>query len=287
MKYTSDNSEATVSLRVPSSWREVSQHQLSFILRLMEADIGMEDLVCRCLIRFSGLRLEGRSPERDMFLFSVRHGRRRRLVEISGQALAAWMQLLDWVRSLPDFPVRPDIARWGGFCGLFRRKARALDAMFNRVPFAVFLSAEALYRRVMERFSKSDSPLDAVKDPVLGRLASLLYPGLPENRVPRVIRLASIYWMAGLKSALMRLYPDLYSSANAGKEREPQNLWNPAGDTGARAIRLSTESMVRALTRGDPLRREAVLALDTHAALNELDAIARENARLSSMSSGN
>lgn len=289
----------TYNLQVPGSWSELTQDQLIFLLRLVAADVDQDSVIFRCLLRFSGLRFESGDREGCVSLFSFRPPatqglsgrlrlRCRQVVSISDQALTGWMSLLDKFRTVPDFPVRPEFSLRDGLplWRRLRRRVPALDAMFTKVPFALFLAAEAHYRQALSSLKAPMVMHSVMSSEPLSRLVGVLYPGYGSRHVSGVMRIAAVYWMAGLKAALVRLYPDLYSPSGEDGSKS-QSLWNPAGNNQGLEIKRSTEAMVRALTQGDPLRREAILALDTHTALAELDAIARENARLNSMAATN
>ena len=80
------------------------------------------------------------------------------------------------------------------------------------------------------------------------------------------------YWFASLKQYFAMLFPHFFqpmSSDNGG------NLLGGSSNLFAQ-LRDSTNAQIRALTGGDVTKEEAIKKMDTHRALTELDAKARE-----------
>ena len=94
-----------------------------------------------------------------------------------------------------------------------------------------------------------------------------------EHIKPSQAQLVSVfYWFASLKQYFAMLFPHFFqpmSSDNGG------NLLGGSSNLFAQ-LRDSTNAQIRALTGGDVTKEEAIKKMDTHRALTELDAKARE-----------
>ena len=82
-------------------------------------------------------------------------------------------------------------------------------------------------------------------------------------------RYAVIFWWTGLKAELATRYNELFRRIPAGAEDYDDS-------SPAERQRESTDAQIRALTAGDITKEPAVLKTETHRALTELNAKARE-----------
>ncbi len=94
-----------------------------------------------------------------------------------------------------------------------------------------------------------------------------------EHIKPSQAQLVSVfYWFASLKQYFAMLFPHFFQpmpSDNGG------NLLGGSSNLFTQ-LRDSTNAQIRALTGGDVTKEEAIKKMDTHRALTELDAKARE-----------
>ena len=90
-------------------------------------------------------------------------------------------------------------------------------------------------------------------------------------------RINIFYWFAALKETLSKKYSDFFQPLAGGDDG---NLLGSST-----SVEDAMNAQIRALTKGDITKEAEVLALDTHRALTELNAQAREykelNAKLS------
>lgn len=246
-----------LNLTAPTSWEELSQEQLDYLLRTIakvnRVNINrpfrsLEDFSAQtsaqvavyCLFKWNEVKIV--TPYADSWL--VAHGGREYLIRASD--LAAATAVLAWVAELPSSPVRLD--RING--------AEAVDAeLDDSFSFDDWLTCEALWQGY--QVLKSDN--------LLQQMAEVLYrkPGikLEEHEI-----LSIFYWWAGLKASCNHLYPNFFQSADPGTAVEPDRDM----------LRRNMDAQIRALTKGDITKEALILAMPAHRALTELDALAKE-----------
>lgn len=248
---------ATLNLTAPTGWADLSQQQLITLLKVMVSVNhannnrrfrSIEDYSAQsaaqvatiCLFRWNNLRVI--TPYADAWL--VAQGNREYI--LSADDIAAATGFLDWMKELPDSPVR--IARVDGADAV----ATDLDDGFS---FDNWLSVEAFWQHY--QVTKADSSLRA--------MAEILYrrPGL---RLKEHESLGVFYWWAGVKAMCNRLFPNFFQPAPLGSDAQPSED----------SLRRSMDAQIRALTKGDISKEPVILALPAMRALTELDALARE-----------
>ena len=144
----------------------------------------------------------------------------------------------------------------------------ALPADFSEVPFETFIICDNLYQGYLQ--TQNEDLLDELGATLYGK--SMAFK--PYERI------SIFYWFAALKDTFSRKYSDFFQpiadAATGG------NLLGSA----APSVEDAMNAQIRALTKGDVTKEKEVLALDTHRALTELNAQAREykelNAKLQS-----
>lgn len=248
----------TLDLKAPTSWTELTQEQLSYLLKVIavvnRSSIGhayrsREDfsaqvaanVAIRCLLHWNNIRVV--TPYADGWLL-LHDG--EELFASTGD-LAAAAAMLPWVSQLPEDPVRLD--RIDG--------AYAVSAdIEDDLSFDEYLTCEALWQ-VWQTTQK---------DSLLRDMADVLYHS--ENMKLQEHELLSIfYWWAGLKAMLARRYPNFLQTSPV----------EPAVDhLDELTMRRSMDSQIRALTKGDITKETTILSLPAVRALTELDALARE-----------
>lgn len=82
-------------------------------------------------------------------------------------------------------------------------------------------------------------------------------------------RISIFYWFAALKDTFSRKFSDFFQPISAATGG------NLLGSS-APSVEDAMNAQIRALTKGDITKEKEVLALDTHRALTELNAQARE-----------
>lgn len=257
------SSDMNVDLALPRGWHELNDRQLRYAYRLIAADLHPDAIKAICLMHWSGCKVVTRYGD-DAYLLAKRRPRRISFKATPLQ-IAELLPTLDWLSELPTMPVRPSRLR----------RRNALPADFSEVPFEKFIICENLYQGFLA--TKQDALLD--------ELAAVLYPPrLPlaglRSPLSTVDRLAVFYWFASLKVYLAARFPDFFRPT----EEESANLLGTAPTTMGDRLRQSVDAQIRALTKGDITKESVVLSLDTHRALTELNAQAREYRELNAKS---
>lgn len=248
----------SLDLIAPVSWSELSQDQLAYLLKAItvvnrdsvsRAFRSKEDynaqvaaqVAIRCLFRWNNLRVV--TPYADAWLLA--HQDNEYLV--SAGDLAAAASVLDWIRNLPDVPVRLD-----SIDGAVAVSADIEDVL----SFDDYLACEACWQ--VWQISGNDS--------LLRDMAAILYR--KEDITLKDFEALSIfYWWAGLKSMLSRRYPNFF-------QLSPVQPESPHVDE--MTLRRGMDSQIRALTKGDISKETVILSLPAVRAITELDALAKE-----------
>lgn len=135
------------------------------------------------------------------------------------------------------------------------------------MPFETFIICDNLYQGY----------LSTQNDELLDQLGSTLY-NKPIAFKPYE-RINIFYWFAALKDSMAQKYSDFFQPVAGAADG------NLLGSS-ATSVEDAMNAQIRALTKGDVTKEAEVLALDTHRALTELNAQAREykelNAKLQS-----
>ena len=139
---------------------------------------------------------------------------------------------------------------------------RPFAADFSEVAFEKFIICDNLYQGY----------LATQRDDLLVGLSSILYNhNLSPHNLSPAHRVSVFYWFASVKDLFARQYSNFFQPS-----AQPENLLGGSRlPTGAQ-IQQSVNAMIRALTKGDITKEREILSLDTHRALTELDAQAKE-----------
>lgn len=230
---------------MPHGWHELNDKQLRFVFGLIAKGFTFDEIKTLCLFRWSGL--------------SVRHRHNADFVcrlrcqdfIVSADQIAEVIPALDWLDTIPPQPVC--ISRIG--------RHRSFSPDFSEVPFEKFIICDNLYQGYLATQS----------DDLLVQLASILYQSPIPISLSPAERISAFYWFASVKGYFAQRFnhffqPQAQSDNLLGRNTQP---------TGAQ-IQQSVNAMIRALTKGDITKEREILALDTHRALTELDAQAKE-----------
>lgn len=228
---------SSLNLALPRCWEELSEEQYAYVLEMIAAGFSGEQLKLYALLRFAELSPLVADADSPILEYNGEP------VRVSRSELAIAAEALDWLDTYPISPIRPK--KIG--------QAQAVDAFLYGVAFADFLALENLYQGFL--FSKEKEALE--------EMAETLYPGLAEvDKRRESTHVAVIIWWSALKQTLSSTYTDLFApSGNSTEQLSPAKVMN---------------AMIRALTGGDIVKEEKVLAIDTHRALIELNEKARE-----------
>lgn len=251
---TKRSSSISINFQVPQGWHELGDKQLRYVYQLLASDFSTDEIKTLCLLQWSDTKVIGRQ---DNGSYLVKLG--KNMFELTPLTLAELLVNLDWLGATPTSPVRPS--------KMNRRQALAAD--FQGVPFETFIVCDNYFQGYLQ----------TQQDYLLDEIGRVVYQDAKLSFQPWQ-RIAIFYWMVALKDTFSRKYSDFFQpiadAATGG---------NLLGSS-APSVEDAMNAQIRALTKGDVTKEAEVLALDTHRALTELNAQAREyrelNAKLNS-----
>ena len=232
----------SINFIVPQGWHELSDKQLRYVYQLLANEFATDEVMILCLLQWSGTKVIGRQ---DSGAYLLKKG--KILFEVTPLTLAELLPHLEWLGSLPTVPVR--ISKIN--------RQHALPADFSEVPFETFIICDNLYQGYLQ--TQNDELLDQLGATLYGK--SMTFK--PYERIN------IFYWFAALKDTFSRKFPDFFQPIDAATGG------NLLGSS-ASSVEDAMNAQIRALTKGDVTKEAEVLALDTHRALTELNAQARE-----------
>ncbi len=237
----------SINFQIPTSWSELSDKQLRYVYQLIAAEVAMDEIKTLCLLRWSGTKVIGRQESGSYLL-----KKGKILFEVTPLTLAELLPHLDWLGSLPTAPVRLSKIN----------RQHALPADFSEVSFADFIICDNLYQGYLQ--TQDDNLLDQLGATLYGK--SMTFK--PYERIN------IFYWFAALKDSLANKYSDFFQPTS-----DAATGGNLLGSPSL-SVEDAMNAQIRALTKGDVTKEAEVLALDTHRALTELNAQAREYKQL-------
>lgn len=255
-----------IEIKIPSSWHELSDAQAAVIISILTLADGLtqDEAVIISALRISGIRLLMATQEGALLKIPAIYtkdniGRQRPVItEIPYQRLTGLISAMQWILDMPAIPWRPTRLM----------NSTPVERHLNDLSFGQWLRVDALFRS----YNSSSSP-----DPEKFRaLLKILVP--KARRSPaRWEHRAVIMWMASVNTYLTARYPDLFRRLSD----------NTAGTIAPQSLQKQVDAQLRALTKGDPLKEDAVLRLPLHRALTELNAQAAEYDRIRRLSAKN
>ena len=258
---------AVFNISLPTSWAELSDKQLLMVFSLFARDLSAPEVKTLCLMKWNKLRVLYEQPQNTYY---VKQKRKRFFLPSRGirgglltsKQIQAATAALDFLDDIPNVPIR--LSRIG--------RHRALPADFEGVPFEKYLYLENLFQGVLHISSQETSlPLGGEGGGLLFQMAQVLYDC--DNIKPSQAQLVSVfYWFASLKQYLAMLFPHFFQPMPSA---ESGNLMGGSPNLFAQ-LRDATNAQIRALTGGDVTKEAFIKQMDTHRALTELNAKARE-----------
>lgn len=243
----------SINFILPQDWQELGDKRLRYVYELIAAEHTTDEIKTICLLRWSGTKVIGRQ---ETGTYLLKKG--KLLFEVTPVTLAELLPHLAWLGSLPTAPVR--ISKIN--------RQQALSADFEGVPFETYIICDNLYQGYLA--TQDDNLLDELGATLYGK--SMTFK--PSERIN------IFYWFASLKETLSKKYSDFFQPL-AGVD--DGNLLGSS----APSVEDAMNAQIRALTKGDITKEAEVLALDTHRALTELNAQAREYKELNAKISTN
>lgn len=242
----------SINFQVPQGWHELGDKQLRYVYQLLASDFSADEIKTLCLLQWSDTKVIGKQPS-GAYLLS----KGKALFEATPLTIAELLPALDWLGSLPTVPVR---------ISKINRQS-ALPADFSEVPFETFIICDNLYQGY----------LATQDDELLDQLGATLYG--KEISFKPYERISIFYWFAALKESLSKKYSDFFQPIAGASDG---NLLGSSA-----SVEDAMNAQIRALTKGDITKEAEVLALDTHRALTELNAQAREYKELNAKMQSN
>lgn len=232
----------SINFIVPQGWHELGDKQLRYVYNLIAGEYTSDEIKTLCLLRWSDTKVIGRQDSGAYLLKKAKI-----LFEVTPVTLAEMLPHLSWLDSIPSQPVRLSKINL----------QKALPADFSEVPFETFIICDNLYQGY----------LSTQDDALLDQLGATLY-GKSMTFKPYE-RISIFYWFAALKESLSKKYSEFFQPIN-----DAATGGNLLGSSVS--VEDAMNAQIRALTKGDVTKESEVLALDTHRALTELNAQARE-----------
>ena len=175
----------TFNLSVPTDWQSLSDSQLQYFFTQLSDDLPMEEILTLCLFKWADLRVLCKTHD-GSYLVKRRHKQKQEATLTIRQVQVATASL-DFLRQFAPFPVRISKIR----------RATAIEADFQRVPFSTFISADNYYQGFIH--TKDEA--------LLNHLATLLYPMVKSRHLTTPLLLNTFYWFSSLKQYFSRLFP--------------------------------------------------------------------------------
>ena len=147
------STEAFFNLSLPTDWQSLSDSQLKYFFTQLSHDQPMEEILTLCLFKWADLRVLCKTHDCN-YLVKQRHTPKQEATLTIRQVQAATASL-DFLRQFAPLPVRITKIR----------RATAIAADFQAVPFSTFISADNYYQGFLH--TKNEA--------LLNHLATLLY----------------------------------------------------------------------------------------------------------------
>ena len=248
------------NFKAPSSWAELSEEQLRYVLSVMSIHHDHIVIKCYLLARFCGLTVHKytrtgwkcsvKCDESDENGDSKNGKVRERVLYISAAEILSLLKNFDFIDKFTDF--RP-LQRASDVL------LTAVDSMLHDVSFYDYLNIEKNYQLFMLN----------QEDKFLSKMAHLMYRtadgSADETAHFEPYELLGVFmWFSSVKEYFAANFTHFFKPAREGGELRRVDIL-PA-----------MQAQIRALTDGDVTKQQAVYNTDCWAALTELDNKARE-----------
>lgn len=248
------------NFKAPSSWAELSEEQLRYVLTVMSIHHDHIVIKCYLLARFCGLTVHKytrtgwkcsvKCDENDENGDSKTGKVCERVLYISAAEILSLLKNFDFIDKFTDF--RP-LQRASDVL------LTAVDSMLHDVSFYDYLNIEKNYQLFMLN----------QEDKFLQKMAHLMYRtaagSADETAHFEPYELLGVFmWFSSVKEYFAANFPHFFKPAREGGELRRVDIL-PA-----------MQAQIRALTDGDVTKQQAVYNTDCWAALTELDNKARE-----------
>lgn len=229
-------------MTVPKSWTDLNNEQLQFVFTLIADGYSSVDIRTKCLLKWSGARVLGKKSNLNYLQY------KDDIIAVTSDQINSAVDMMSWIDNLPMVPI----------CISNYQRHNSIPANFEGVPFEKYMICDNLYQGYLA--TKQEYLLD--------ELGKVLYNSNSIKKFLDFVRISIFYWFASVKQYFTRLFPHFMQPI----ETDTVNL---LGNSNNRVVE-AMNAQIRALTKGDVTKEKEVLSLDTHRALTELDAQARE-----------
>jgi hypothetical protein len=257
----------TVELTAPTSWQALTEQQVMFVAHVLLQQPTKEELLARCLLKFTGLRpvpLTGAIRKRCALLgkpVPSLYRYKNKMLEISDEQIAVFCRQLEYLSEPPGLMQCP--ARIAGLYGPDAQLWKISDT------FEEYLMADRYYRAYSQTGDRTHLNDMAA---VLWRKKDLPYSdkGLEPNtrrirRGAKPVELQAVYlWWTGVKLWLKEKYSDLFTPNVIASEAK-----QPSDDSDA------VMSMLYAITDGRAHENDRVYKTPVHDVLHALNTKAK------------
>ena len=235
-----------IDLHLPQCWSDLPDRQLRDVFRLIASDFTSDEIKTICLFKWSGLKVCYRQDDGK---FVCRHKKNKFL--LTANQVAELLPFLSWLDSPSPRPV----------CLSHIGRHRPFASDFEEVPLEKFIICDNLFQGYLATQGEH----------FLLQMAGVLYCHRFRKLAPGEL-ISVFYWFAAVKDMFARMFPNFFSAP-----APDGNLLSAGADSPSPTqIQESVNAMIRALTKGDISKENLILSLDTHRALTELDAQAKE-----------
>lgn len=234
---------------VPKGWKELTQEQLRYVLRLLwlynDRTDGMDRAKMAAFVHFCGFEVVRRTDQGWL----CRQRKSGDAFLLDPELLPSLLESVEWIADTEQMNVR--IEQVGGY--------KSVDFELQELPFGNYLVAENSFQ----------SYLQSKKESCLVGLVRILYqvpegseaPGLKDE-----VLIGAFLWFNAVKKLLWQQFPNFLKPASDMQEGITQEM-----------LIESMRAQIRLLTKGDVTKQRYVLEeTDTWTALAELDALAKE-----------
>ena len=234
---------------VPKGWKELSQDELRYVLRLLwlyndHAD-GQQRMQTAAFMYFCDTEIIRRTDQGWL----CRQRGSEKVWILAPDLLPSLLQSVEWLTATEQMNVR--IEQVGAY--------KAVDFELQELPFGKYLEAENNFQ----------SYLQSKQEKCLSELMRILYlvpdgsdgPAFAEEEL-----LGAFLWFNASKQLLGRMFPNFLKPAEGKPEAITQE-----------SLIEATRAQIRLLTKGDVTKQRYILEeTDTWTAMAELDALAKE-----------
>lgn len=247
----------TIDIKLPKSWYSCTKTQLTYILTMVSLGYSTAQLKTLLLLKEGGIKVLATKPTTALIQIKDEAGHKH-ILEIENSKVAAMTAELEWLEEPPTYPL--DI---NGIAGLKTRYNPRLD----NLPFGQWLAINNHWQGYLE--TQNHGHLHEIAQIILRQKRIKPMHRTQGSNELSIAGTAVFYYILSVQNHIQQLYPTLYSQAPSGSESQP--LAKPHNK-----LREAVDTQIRALTKGDITKETEILNSDTHRALTELEALARE-----------